>query len=264
MDKDILVIKVGSSTLTTSDAEGNTLLDGESFQRISNQIDRLHRDGYGIIIVSSAAISAGMAHAGVRHRPNKKTEMPELQRLASVGWRHVLNKWAEALPAHVIGELLITKQEVKNKSEGGELMQVIANLLQHGDICIVNENDAITHSEIAFGDNDTLAAILAAKLRESAPFNRKVKLLILSDINGVYQDKDDPSTVIRTIDTIESFSHIAGKSGSPHGTGGMETKFTAASIALQSGVEVWIGNGRQDDAVLRMLDGTHGTHFTLG
>lgn len=260
--KDILVIKVGTSTLTRLNECGERVIDPESFTRVGRQLVRLHSEGYGIIVVSSAAIASGMAQVRMTERPNKNTAMPELQRLASIGWRHILNSWSDVLGGLVVGELLLTKGELETgKKEGGELMRVVSALLLHGDIAIANENDAITHSEIAFGDNDTLAGYIAATIKRSSLFDQDVKLILLSDIDGVYADIRDPESVIATIDDIDAYRHVAGQSESLTGTGGMETKFMAASIALQAGVKVWIGNGRHASVIDDMLQRRRGTYF---
>lgn len=263
-NKGILVIKVGSSTLTKLDKSSERVIDSESFARIGKQIVQLQAEGYSIILVSSAAIVSGMAQVGMTIRPDKHTAMPELQRLASIGWRHVLNNWAEALGGRSVGELLLTKHELKTgRDEATELMRVMYALLLHGDIVIANENDAIAHSEIAFGDNDTLAAYIAASVHRSSLFDCKVTLLLLSDIDGVYQDINDPTSVIDVIDTIDKYSHLAGQSGTSSGTGGMATKFIAVTIAKTADVETFIGNGRADDGIARMLNRQIGTHFRI-
>lgn len=260
--KDILVIKVGTSTLTKLDVYGNRIIDTDSFIRIGKQIIELQKENHGIILVSSAAISGGMAQVGMTTRPDKNSAMPELQRLASIGWRHILNTWADALPNLTIGELLLTKREIESDREGGgELMHVIRTLLAHGDIAIVNENDAITHSEIAFGDNDTLAAHIAAKINTSALFDCEVKLLLLTDVNGVYRDRTDSASIIKTIDNITSCRYLAANTESVMGTGGMETKFIAADIATKTGVRTWVGNGRRSNTINEMLLHTSGTYF---
>jgi len=260
--KDILIIKVGTSTLTKVNAVGERVIDNDSFKQIGEQVKELRQKGHGIIIVSSAAISGGMAHVGMTKRPDKNTAMPELQRLASIGWRHVLNCWADALTGLVVGELLVTKSELgARKREAGELMRVMHVLLSHGDIAVANENDAITHSEITFGDNDTLAAHIAVKIKRSSLFDCDVRLFLLSDVDGVYADVNDSGSVISTIENIDAYMHLAGRTQSSTGTGGMETKFAAAVIALESGIEVWIGNGRCDKVISHMLDRTSGTYF---
>lgn len=288
--RDVLVVKVGTSTLTETQTDGSERLDSESFQRIGKQIVELQDSGTHVVLVSSAAITAGMAATGLTARPDKATGMHELQRLASIGWRGVMNEWSGALAGNAgsaenstnsassvslvssattsesgrtIGELLLTNHELKLESEREEALRVAHTLLSHGDIPIVNENDAITHKEISFGDNDTLAAQFAACIGRSALFDCRVRLVVLSDVHGVYADKGDESTVIGQIDDIQSLEHLAGGARSKNSVGGMATKFAAAKIATANGVEMWIAHGRSDNAIQRALDGDIGTRFSL-
>ncbi len=257
----ILVIKVGTNALIKRAKDGSECLDVASFERISNQVISLQEKGNSILLVSSAAITAGMVEAGLSKRPNKETDIVDLQRLASIGWRHVLNAWANALSGKVVGELLLTQRELGSDGERNEALQVIHALLKNGNIAIVNENDAITHEEIAFGDNDTLAATLAAKIRHSKLFGSRVKLILLSDIDGVYEDVTDTDSIIRSIKNISDYEHFAQQSHGTNGTGGMVSKFSAARIANNSGVDMWVGNGRTEDVVRKLLHGESGTHF---
>jgi glutamate 5-kinase len=218
----------------------------------------LRSQGIKAIIVSSGAITAGMSAVDMANRP---TAMPELQRLASIGWRHLLNAWDEALGDTITGSILLTRHELDLTAESAELLGVTHTMLSHGDAIIANENDVITHEEIAFGDNDRLAAIYAAKMAQSGMFGT-VGLVVLSDINGLYQDKDDPSSAIGRVDTIDRYMHLAGGAGTTNGTGGMKTKFDAARIATEADVTMWIANGRTEDALQGAINGKVGTQFS--
>lgn len=257
----ILVLKVGTNTLIRKDVNGSERLDKSSFERIGRQVLALQEKGQSVIIVSSAAITAGMIVAGLGSRPRKNNEMIELQRLASIGWRHILNAWDSALGGKNIGELLLTRRELGMKSEREEVLQVTHTLLKHGDVVIVNENDAISHEEIAFGDNDTLAATFAAGIASSCLFGSNIGLVLLSDIDGVYADLSDSSSVIPHIDDISHYSHLAKGTSQVNGTGGMTSKFQAANIAVNNGVDMWIANGRAANAIARTINGEIGTHF---
>jgi glutamate 5-kinase len=262
--KDILIIKVGTSTLTILDKHNNRTIDNDSFKRLGDQIHRLSNEGYGIIIVSSAAIAAGMANIGLTKRPDKCSQMPELQRLASIGWSHILNSWSKSLKNHVIDELLLTNRELlEDTREVFELMRTIQTMLRYKDIIIANENDAISHSEISFGDNDTLAAHLAAAISRSGLINATIKLLLLSDINGVYRNANEPNSIINKIYDTRQLEDIAHNTASQLGTGGMTTKFIAANVAAMANVDTWIGNGKSEDVIKRMLAYQHGTSFKL-
>lgn len=256
--KDILVIKVGSSTLTKQTDAGLYEVDQGAFCRIGEQVMRL-RDTYDVVIVSSGAISAGLVELGVTTRPNKTTEMPKLQMLASLGNHHLVTSWRSVLPGVPVGSLLLTRHNLDDDAtERSSAVHVIRELHAIGAVPVINENDAVAYEEIAFGDNDKLAAIVAARLASS---NHKVKLVLLSDVDGVYTDKHDPSTIIPEISQLDDYEHLAGDAGSANGTGGMVTKFAAARIAAKAGVEMWIVSGAHANGIEAALSGQTGTHF---
>ena len=258
----VIVIKVGTSTLTKKDEAGNLSLDIESFRRIGTQVLDLKQQGYVVAIVSSAAITAGMVVTNLAKRPtNEEGSMPTLQGLASIGWRHILNAWDDALQGLIIGELLITRRELERDAERSELLKVTHNLLTNGHVVIVNENDALTHEEIAFGDNDTLAVAFASKLKQSHLFGDDISVIILSDIDGVYKDIHDSKTLIKKIEDVDTYLHVIRNTDGGVGTGGMTTKFSAAKIAKEHGIAMYITNGRTVDVLGRTLRKEVGTYF---
>lgn len=261
----VLIVKVGTTTLVNKGSDGSERLSPGAFKQIGAQLLKFKRKGRPVIVVTSAAITAGMAKTGTRQRPDKVAEMPELQRLASIGWREVLNQWDVAMPGQIIGELLLTKRDLgPDAPERSEVLRTIYALLSHGEVPTANENDAITHEEIAFGDNDTLAATFAARLSSSALFGGNIQLVILSDVHGVYSEISNADSVIPKINDISTHEHLAEDTDPGNGTGGMKTKFDAARIATAAGVEMWIAHGREEDAIERTLKGEIGTHFTIG
>lgn len=259
--KPLVVIKVGTSTLISRTDSGPYELNVVAYNRVARQILELRHSGSDIVLVSSSAIGAGLAATGKHTRPSQH-RMSELQRLASIGWRHVLNAWADALPGVVVGELLLTRNELHQDKESGEALRVLRALLEADDLPIINENDAITHEEIAFGDNDSLAAVVAVTLKQSPLFSDDVSLVILTDVDGVFKDISDPSTLVPEITDIEQYVTLAQGPGSENATGGMITKFAAASIAREFGVDTYIANGAADTAIKNVLCGRQGTRFT--
>lgn len=258
--QDVLVVKVGTNTLIEKDNSGAERIDEASFRRIGQQILKVQRRNIHPIIVSSGAITAGMVGAN-ETRNRQDLEMPELQRLASIGWRHVLNAWATALEGATVGELLLTRHDLEMQDEREEATQTIHCLLSHGDIPIINENDAISHEEIAFSDNDTLSAHVAVNIAASPLFCGAVKLLLLSDVNGVRSDVGDPNSVIPKIGDISCHIHLAHDTPHQNGTGGMLTKFGAGKIANSHNIDMWIANGREPDVISRAINGQTGTYF---
>ena len=262
---DIVVVKVGTSVLADTSPDGRQKLNPKSFHRIGSSILELESTGTRVILVTSAGITAGMAEVGLTKRPDKATDISELKRLSCIGWRPLLNMWDAALPGRTTGSLQLTKNELNLETPREETLDTIQTMLINGDIPIVNENDAISHAEIEFGDNDRLAAILAARMMGYfALSDSKIRIVLLSDVHGVYENRDDPNTRIHTINHIGNYEHLAGGVGSANATGGMASKFTAAKIVTEAGMHMYIAHGRTDDVLQDVLSGknrTTGTEF---
>lgn len=263
----IVVVKVGTTSMFRHEA-GRELLDRQAMQRIGSQVIRLKEQGFHVPIVSSGAVTAGMEATRISVRPDGEEAMPEIQRLATIGWRHVLNAWFDAMGVEN-GGLLVTRRELNlDTPEHDEALRTTHTLLSHGEIPILNENDGITHGELtnqSFGQNDELSAIYAAQIAKSELFGSNVRLVLLSDVDGVYSDVNDPSSIIKEISLsdIAQYKHHAGGPNGVHGKGGMKTKFEAAKIAAAAGVEMWIANGQTENAIQLAMDGGIGTHFAL-
>lgn len=253
----VLVIKIGTSTLIET-VDGSEQIDTESFRRIRQQVIELQNKDTHVILVSSGAITAGMVAVGQRTRPE---QMRELQRLASIGWRHVLNAWDDALENRQTGGILLTGHDMVVRGERNEVLRVTHTMLKHGDVVIVNENDVTSHEQIAFGDNDTLSATYASHIARSSLFGNRVRLVLLTDVDGLYKDAADQDSLISTVDDPRQYRHLAGVAGSENGTGGMQTKFDAYDICYDADINMWIANGRTENAIQRALDHEIGTHF---
>lgn len=260
-DRNLVVIKVGTSSLATTEAtSGIPCLDKAAFQRIGAQVIELHKDN-DVVIVTSGAIAAGMGKTRMSERPSSETQMAELQRLASVGNINLLNAWQSALGLIVVGGLLLTRLDLERRdNESSSAINTICTHLSHRDVPVINENDAIATEEIKFGDNDTLSAIVAAQLKHAYP-ERDVKLVLLSDVDGLYERPGDSSSRIKTVTNLEEVAHFARGAGTENGTGGMVTKIAAAKIAMQAGVHMWIANGQKEAGITGALAGSIGTHF---
>lgn len=261
MRNQIIVIKVGTSTLITKNEAGIENLDQESFARIGKQIIELIEAGYKVVLVSSAAITAGLVATNTFSRPDRETNMVALQRLASIGWRNIINAWDEATPNITVGELLLTSHSLSLAHERDVALKLIHELLINGDIPVINENDAITYAEIAFGDNDTLAATVAAKIAGSDLFDYPVKFIMLSDVDGVYADAENPASLISEINDIDQHENVVKNSSTKYGTGGMTTKFMAAKIATKADVPTIVANGRRENVIQDSLNRVTGTIF---
>lgn len=257
---ELIIVKPGTSILIDRNCIDWIALDTHSFAQIGNQVITLANQGKAMAIVSSGAIAAGYAYSREERTCEARQDVIEKQRMACLGQTNLMNYWQNALRPKLVGQLLFTKRELES-SEGAELSAVTMRLLERGDIAVANENDALSHEEITFGDNDTLAARFAVLLHKTG-FFRRTRLVILSDIDGVYEDINNKDSVITTIDNIDAYRHIAGGAGSANGTGGMASKFNAAKIATENGVEMYIANGRTAWAIERTLNGEIGTQFS--
>jgi len=257
--EDLIVIKVGTSTLVDGESIDGPTLDQHSFNHIGTQINTLITEDTKVVLVSSGAIAAGYRYSREERTIEKRTAV-EKQRLACLGQGTLVQAWQQALAPRCIGQLLFTRHELESP-EGLELSAVTRCLLKYGDIPVANENDALSHEEITFGDNDTLAARFAILLHASGIFER-TRLVILSDIDGVYQNISDSNSVISVIDDVDAYKHLAGSTGSVNGTGGMKSKFSAAKLVTENGIEMYVANGRATHVIERTLNRDIGTCFT--
>lgn len=255
--KELLVIKVGTNVLADTTGEF-VKLDDRSFERIGSQVRALSDSGAGVILVSSGAITAGVIGEGKKRESVESAT--ELQRYAARGWDTVVQKWKSVISATRVSSTLLTKRELHTDDMWAKALGVINCCLAHGDIFVVNENDTISDDEIKFGDNDTLAAELAAVCAQAGMFT-SVKLVLLTNRDGLNKVADDDATLIRTVADIELVEKYAGDVTSNHGRGGMKTKVQAAKTARRAGVETFIANGRAEEAISRALEREIGTYF---
>ncbi len=225
-----IVVKVGSSSLTTT--EGG--IDPARVRHLTEVLATTRARGVEVVLVSSGAIAAGLAPLRLKRRPRS---LPSQQAAASVGQGLLVHRYTEELARHgvVAGQVLLTVDDVTRRSHYRNAHQTFAKLLELGVLPIVNENDTVATSEIRFGDNDRLAALVAHLVHADL-------LLLLSDIDGLYDaDPAAPgSTLVPDVrDTADLNTVRVGKAGAAGlGTGGMRTKLDAARIATGAGIPV--------------------------
>src|SRR6185312_6543449 len=169
-----VVVKVGSSSLTT--AAGG--IDPERVGRLVDVLAAARARGTEMVLVSSGAIAAGLAPLGLKRRPKA---LPAQQAAASVGQGLLVHRYTEELARHgvIVGQVLLTADDVTRRSHYRNAYQTFAKLLELGVLPIVNENDTVATSEIRFGDNDRLAALVAHLVHADL-------LVLLSDVDGLY------------------------------------------------------------------------------
>ncbi len=225
-----VVVKVGSSSLTT--AAGG--IDEQRVDALVDVLGGLATSGREVVLVSSGAIAAGLAPLRLRRRPR---DLATQQAAASVGQGLLIGRYAAGFARHglTVGQVLLTVDDVTRRAHYRNAYRTLRKLLDLGALPIVNENDTVATEEIRFGDNDRLAALVAALVDAEL-------LVLLSDVDGLYtgSPSDPASQRISTVARHEDLSGISisrpGKSGV--GTGGMVTKVEAAQIATGFGIPV--------------------------
>lgn len=225
-----VVVKVGSSSLTT--AAGG--IDPGRVRRLVDTLAEVRSRGSEVVLVSSGAIAAGLSPLGLPRRPG---DLATQQAAASVGQGLLVHRYTEEFARHgeTVGQVLLTLDDVTRRSHYRNAYRTFARLLEMGTVPIVNENDTVATSEIRFGDNDRLAALVAHLVHADL-------LLLLSDVDGLYDgDPGRAGTVLLPDVTSEAdLQQVSiGRSGAAGvGTGGMETKVEAARIATGAGIPV--------------------------
>ncbi|MGD9960924.1 glutamate 5-kinase [Nocardioides sp.] len=237
-----IVVKVGSSSLTT--AAGG--IDPSRISRLVDVLASVRSRGAEVVLVSSGAIAAGLAPLGLRKRPRA---LPAQQAAASVGQGLLVHRYTEELARHglVTGQVLLTVDDVVRRAHYRNAHQTFAKLLELGVLPIVNENDTVATSEIRFGDNDRLAALVAHLVHADL-------LVLLSDVDGLY-DGHPTHDGTRLIAEVRGNADLAGvrtttAGAAGVGTGGMSTKVDAARIATGAGIPVVLTSADQASAAL--------------
>lgn len=239
-----IVIKFGTGILT----DDNNLPDSDQIKRLVKQVAALYRTDKEIILVSSGAVGAGMGALGLTKRP---TMLPQLQACAALGQSKLIATYQEYFAQEGIqtAQVLLTHEDLKDHDRHLNARNTLTTLLNLGIIPIVNENDAVSYTELKFGDNDALSALVACLLPVDL-------LIILTTADGVIKNFGQPDaqrlSVIEKVDReIES---LASGTTSVTATGGMTTKVQAAKIASRVGIATLIGPGRKHDVLERMLN----------
>jgi glutamate 5-kinase len=237
-----IVVKVGSSSLTT--AAGG--IDPARVRQLVGVLAAARGAGAEVVLVSSGAIAAGLAPLGLSKRPSG---LAAQQAAASVGQGLLAHRYQEEFDRHgiVTGQVLLTVDDVTRRAHYRNAHQTFAKLLELGVVPIVNENDTVATSEIRFGDNDRLAALVAHLVHADL-------LVLLSDVDGLY-DGPPSRAGSRLIPVVRSEADLAsvtiGPAGSSGvGTGGMTTKVDAARIATGAGIDVVLTSAEQAAAAL--------------
>ncbi len=249
-----IIVKVGTSTL----AHPNGCLNIRRTEELCKVLSDLKNAGHEIILVSSGAIGMGVGKLMLKERP---TDMPTKQAAAAVGQCELMYTYDKLFSEyhHTVAQILLTGSDFQHEDRYQNFQNTISRLLELQVLPIINENDTVATEEIAVGDNDTLAAIVAVSVKAEL-------LVLLSDINGLYTAdprKDPNAKLISVVEEInDEILALGGDKGSSLGTGGMRTKLHAAQICTESGCDMVITNGAETQLLYDICDGKRvGTRF---
>jgi glutamate 5-kinase len=231
-----VVIKIGSALLV----EGRGTLKRGWMESVAADVARLRAAGAGVLLVSSGAIAMGR---GVLKLPKGRLKLEDSQAAAAVGQIALARAWAEVLGDHGItaGQILLTLGDTEERRRYLNGRATIGKLLKLGAVPVINENDTVATTEIRYGDNDRLAARVAAMMGADL-------LVLLSDIDGLYTappQADPEARLIPVIDRITpEIEAMAGGAASELSRGGMKTKIDAGKIATVAGAAMIIASGK--------------------
>jgi len=254
----LMVIKIGSSIVA-----GKDRVDKEFLARLAATISEVKKEVKDIVIVSSGAVAAGFKLLGLESKPK---DIVDKQACAAVGQAKLVQYYEEAFKKYdlVVGQVLLIKEDFSNRRRYLNARSTLKRLLDLNVIPIINENDTVAINELkfvdTFGDNDNLSALVSGLLGADL-------LLILSDVDGLYDKNPSKYTDAKLISDVKYFNedilNVAGDSVSGVGTGGMKTKILAAKKALDSGCYVGIINGKDPENIKRFINKEEiGTFFS--
>jgi glutamate 5-kinase len=248
-----VVVKIGSA-LVADGATGRVRTAW--LASVAADIAGLRARGAEVIAVSSGAIALARRTFGFRG----KLRLEEQQAAAAVGQIRLAQAWSEALSTHGLtaAQLLLTLGDTEDRRRYLNARATLAKLLELGAVPVINENDSVATSEIRFGDNDRLAARVAAMVEAD-------QLVLLSDIDGLYTADPRQDAAARHIAVVEAITPeieaMAGDAATGSSIGGMRTKLAAARIATQAGAAMAIARGTGLNPLAALQDGARCTWF---
>jgi glutamate 5-kinase len=248
-----LVVKFGTGILTDSHKQPDII----QMKQLVSQIAERHRAGQEVAIVTSGAVGAGMGLLGYDRRPS---DLAKLQACAAVGQSRLMATYEQLFSEFGIhvAQVLLTHDDLQHHDRHLNARNTLLTLLEHGQVIpIINENDAVSVTELKFGDNDKLSALVASLLPADL-------LVILTSVEGVIENFGQPNA--RVLPSIENISQTverhAGGTTSVTAVGGMTSKIQAAKIVMRAGIPMVIASGRKTDVLANIINGQNeGTIF---
>jgi glutamate 5-kinase len=247
-----LVVKLGTGVLTDSRKQP----DPAQLEQLVAQVAGQRKAGREVVLVTSGAVGAGMGVLGYEKRPG---ELAELQACAAVGQSRLMAVYEKLFAQHglLVAQVLLTHADLEHHERHLNARNTLVTLLGRGVVPIINENDAVSFTEIKFGDNDKLSALVASLLPADL-------LVILTTVDGVIENFGlaNPHTIpiIEAID--DEVEKKAGGTDSATAVGGMGSKIQAAKIVVRSGIPLVIASGKKQQVLAHVLAGEdEGTLF---
>lgn len=257
-DKKRIVVKIGTTTITHKDTGELDLLKLEKLVRVLTDI---RNQGKEVVLVSSGAIAVGRQAIGLGYKPKVRSVK---QACAAIGQSRLMMVYQKIFSEYnqMTAQVLMTKYTIENEDSRNNAHATFMELLNMGVIPIVNENDTVATDELDFGDNDTLSALVLQLIEGDL-------LILLSDIDGLYTDdphNNPEAGFISYVDKLDDKLFDMAKGPSTiSGTGGMESKLSAARICLAAGADMIIANGKDIYILDEIMSGKKvGTYFHLG
>ncbi len=247
-----IVVKLGTGVLTDSCKQP----DLGQMKQLVDQIAAQRKEGREVVLVTSGAVGAGMGALGFEKRP---AELAEMQACAAVGQSRLMATYEKLFARHKlnVAQVLLTHDDLEHHDRHLNARNTLVTLLSHGVIPIINENDAVSSTELKFGDNDKLSALVASLLPADL-------LVILTTVDGVIENFGKKSA--KTLSVIErvdaAVEKMAGGTESVTAVGGMKSKIEAAKIVIRSGIPLVIASGKKKGMLSRITKGEdEGTLF---
>ena len=260
-DKNRIVIKIGSSSLQHAQTGD---MDYIRIEKLVRELCDIRNQGKDVILVTSGAIAAGKKAVHISEIKGAKVPLTlaEKQACSAIGQARLMMTYQKLFGEYnqVAAQILMTKNTIVDNLNRYNATNTFVELLKMGVIPIVNENDTVATYEIEIGDNDTLSAIVAAMTNADL-------LILLSDIDGLYTDDPRQNPNAEFVEVVEELTEDylnmgKGSTGSNVGTGGMNTKLVAATIATKAGADMIICNSKDIEILHRIMSGSNeGTLF---
>lgn len=246
-----ILLKLGSNTLTR---ETDQISRGK-IEDIGRQIAAL-KDDYEFVLISSGSVAVAKQFVNLE-RSGENIDVK--QALASIGQPHLMRIFQECFRelGLLTSQILLSPNDFGRDDSRKNIINTMNVLLENEYIPIINENDTSSTDAIQFGDNDNLAAQTAALLDVDL-------FIIATNTHGVYKkgsiSAETPETIRKVSDLEELKKEVMSETKSAHGTGGMESKVSAAAITQKAKIETWIVNGLDENFITNAINDE--VHFT--